>query len=579
MAVRLNPKPAWRRLLDGGRLARYGSGRLPLFRARHLGGRRFQAGPINGIPLAPGEELCGRFLLFEGLRQMPPFPVPHGLIETAGGGRYSIWHRDCHFSPSAPRRGRRWPRWTIENSPRIAPLLQFVPRTIEPEPRGGLPAFLERLARRAARDGEPADARPLVAGDPVLVVTHGLPPGGAERQWCYLAQELAGRGLRVTFVVFDRLDGPEAHYLPLLRSASIPVVSLALEPMLATLQGLPRDPEDRRLAAWAGPPFGLRLPQLVAIVRRLGPRAIFAQLDHANLLSGVAGILAGVPRVALSFRNYIPDRMSYLAAEWHRSLYRSLARSPRVRLSGNARAANADYARWLGLPEEAVALIPNAVDADPPADAGPERLAALRRELGVAAGAPVILGVFRLSEEKRPDLFVETCARVAARVPGLRVLVAGVGPLEAAMRRRIAETGTGETIRLLGRREDVPALMRIASLLLLTSSLEGMPNVVLEAQVAGLPVVAAGVGGVPDCLEDGVAGHVVPPADEAAFADRCVELLLDPGRARRMGAAGTARAARAFGRAEMGERYLRLVGPAAPDGDGSRPAGVTAAAR
>ena len=87
----------------------------------------------------------------------------------------------------------------------------------------------------------------------------------------------------------------------------------------------------------------------------------------------------------------------------------------------------------------------------------PDSLLELRQQFGVASDTPVVLGVFRLNEEKRPLLFVETFAAVVARVPKARAFVAGVGPFEEAMRQRIDELNLQASLTLLGRRDDVPA--------------------------------------------------------------------------------------------------------------------------
>ena len=132
----------------------------------------------------------------------------------------------------------------------------------------------------------------------------------------------------------------------------------------------------------------------------------------------------------MSFRNYNPTRFSYLANDWYQPLYATLARSPRILMTGNSRASNADYAQWIGIDEHRVKLVPNALDAEKMGARDASSLQRLRQQLGVTSSTPIILGVFRLSEEKRPVLFVETFAAVAARVPGARAFVAGVGPIE-----------------------------------------------------------------------------------------------------------------------------------------------------
>jgi glycosyltransferase involved in cell wall biosynthesis len=183
----------------------------------------------------------------------------------------------------------------------------------------------------------------------------------------------------------------------------------------------------------------------------------------------------------------------------------------------------------------------------------------LRQELGVTASTPLILGVFRLSEEKRPLLFVEAFSAVAARVPGARAVVAGVGPMKDEMQRRADELDLQDSLALLGRRDDIPELMQISSLLLLTSSFEGMPNVVMEAQATGLPVVVSNVGGVPDCMIHGETGYLVDRDDTNGFAHRCIEILEDDHLQARFGANGAAYMRSSFSRHAMAERYLEVL--------------------
>ena len=156
-------------------------------------------------------------------------------------------------------------------------------------------------------------------------------------------------------------------------------------------------------------------------------------------------------------------------------------------------------------------------------------------------------------------LFVETVATVLARIPSVHALIVGVGPLESAVRQRIQELKIGSSVQLLGRRDDVPELMAISSLLLLTSSIEGMPNVVLEAQAAGIPVVASNVGAVSDCIIDGKTGYIVGRDDRGGFALRCMQILEDHELRRKLGAIGKEFVRDSFSRRVMAERYLAVL--------------------
>jgi glycosyltransferase involved in cell wall biosynthesis len=299
--------------------------------------------------------------------------------------------------------------------------------------------------------------------------------------------------------------------------------------------------------------------ELAHLFERLKPKVVFAQLDYGNLIAGTAGLLASVPQIVMSFRNYNPTRFSYLANDWYQPLYALLARSPRILFSGNSRASNADYAQWMGIDEHRVKLVPNAIDVSGIGNRDIASLQRLRQELGVTSRTPIILGVFRLSEEKRPLLFVEAFAAVAAELPDARAFIAGVGLFEEQIRRRVEELGLQNSLSLLGRRDDVPELMQISSVLLLTSSFEGMPNVLMEAQAVSLAVVASNVGGVPDCMIDGETGYLVAPDDIDGFARRCVELLKDDRLRSKFGASGAAYMRNSFSRRAMAERYLQIL--------------------
>ena len=278
----------------------------------------------------------------------------------------------------------------------------------------------------------------MARGDRVAVVTHGLPPGGAERQWCYLAAGLKAAGYEVLFAIADSLDGPNGYYLPLLKSYGIKPIVLGAEPTPG-VPSIAGDHEAARLLAPEINPFGVALGLLVGYLERVKPKAVFAQLEPVNLLAGVACHLANVPRVVLSFRNYNPSRFPYLDLPWFQPLYQALSRSPRVAMSGNSKAGNDDYAQWIGIPSGEICWIPNAIDLADVPDPTAADISRLRSELSLEHGRPVILGVFRLSEEKQPELFVQVCARVARSIPRLRVILVGVGPMHARVQQAVRE--------------------------------------------------------------------------------------------------------------------------------------------
>lgn len=560
LSISINTASVWREHIDLIALTRVAVARQILKRAWAERGLMWVAGPSSEVP--PDEkEMSDRFALFEGKRQLLPLPVSHASIRRFGNGRYSVWGNHVFFSST--RVGPPKSMWMVPKNSSTQRRLKFVSETIDPSISEQRPSFVEELKATITTDGAARAQSALRPGDRVVVLTHALPPGGAERQWCYLAGELKRMGYEVHFVTLSPLEGQSRHYLPLLASEGVAVTQLDqkvdqqgfVEALRATLDNF----RSGNLAAGMENPFGSSLRELANLFTRLKPRVVFAQLDHSNLIAGTAGLLASVPQIVLSFRNYNPTRFSYLANDWFQPLYGALARSPRILLTGNSLASNADYAHWIGIDERRVKLVPNAIDVATIGARDANSLLRLRQQLEVTPHTPIILGVFRLSEEKRPALFLETFAAVAACVPGARAFVAGVGQFKEQMQRRVEELGLRDSLTLLGRRDDVPELMQISSLLLLTSSFEGMPNVVMEAQALGLPVVASSVGGVPDCMINGETGYLVDRDDMGGFAQRCIELLRNDHLRNRFGANGAEYMRSSFSRRAMAERYLQVL--------------------
>lgn len=162
----------------------------------------------------------------------------------------------------------------------------------------------------------------------------------------------------------------------------------------------------------------------------------------------------------------------------------------------------------------------------------------VRQRLGLPQG-PLLLGLGRLSQEKGFDRLVRAIPEVLARVPDATLLLAGEGPERAALERLAAAAAPPERIQFLGRVEDVANLLRAVNVVCVPSRSEGLGLAAIEAMAAGVPVVAAAVGGLLEVVEDGVTGRLAAPDGLAA---RIAELLQNEEQARAMGAAARARA-------------------------------------
>ena len=161
-------------------------------------------------------------------------------------------------------------------------------------------------------------------------------------------------------------------------------------------------------------------------------------------------------------------------------------------------------------------------------------------------GKPLVAVVANLWPVKGHRTLVEAIARVHARMPQARFVLVGDGPERPDLERRISGLGIGDAVDLLGTRYDVPALLSRADAFCLPSLAEGLPNAIMEAMAARLPVVATAVGGTPELVLEGETGMLVPPANADALASALLGVLADPECGRRMGARGRALIAREY---------------------------------
>src|SRR5690606_20868387 len=141
--------------------------------------------------------------------------------------------------------------------------------------------------------------------------------------------------------------------------------------------------------------------------------------------------------------------------------------------------------------------------------ATPQERAEVRRELNLPQDAPVVVGAFRMSDEKRPLLFVETFARTLRSRPHAHAALMGLGPTLGDVQQRARDLGVLERFHCLGRRSDLPRVMSAMDVFRHTAWWEGTPNVVLEAQQLCLPVVVAKAGGAEDAVDHGRTGFLV----------------------------------------------------------------------
>lgn len=274
--------------------------------------------------------------------------------------------------------------------------------------------------------------------------------------------------------------------------------------------------------------FLIRLPQLGRAINARHPDVFHAQLNWplACKFGLVAAALVRVPAIVATVHLVIDDLLNrnvrlqgrVVGAGVHR--YLAVSQHVRDRLAAG-----------MGMSEQKLQVVPNGIDPAPFSQPGDP---ALRHWLTRGSGRPLVFTAARLSPEKAIDVLISA----AARVPEAVFAIAGDGPERAAIRAQAEALGIAERVRLLGSRNDIPALLAACDVYALPSLVEGLPISVLEAMAAARPVVATRIGGTDEVLVDGKTGLLVPPGDPESLAAAIRTFLADPDRSRQAGKAG-----------------------------------------
>lgn len=401
---------------------------------------------------------------------------------------------------------------------------------------------------------------PARRAGPLVLLTGSLGAGGAERQLATTAIGLNGmdKGQRtlvdgltldtvdvVARALNDREDG--AFYLADLERAGVHVQSYrnwpdfagdlatsAVRPALRALGFLP----------WSTAEAVIKLTDRLRAMR---PEMVHIWQDGLVYATGLAALLAGVPRIVLSGRSTPPpDRRERYLVEYD-VIYRSLLQAPGVKLSVNSKYAASRYAKWLDIDSREIAVIPNGV-APPPVEGDAASEQAFRAFMERTSPSTLTLGaVMRLDEVKRPLLWIDAAAAVAARIPDARFILVGEGPFRKRAEKRAKALGIAARCLFVGRSTFVGYWLSKMDALMLLSEHEGLPNALIEAQLAGVPVVATAAGGTPEAVIAGTTGMLTGVhASPAEVADVVAGLVAQPDRLRTMGAVAKEWAARAF---------------------------------
>lgn len=271
----------------------------------------------------------------------------------------------------------------------------------------------------------------------------------------------------------------------------------------------------------------------------------------ANLLGRWAARRQNVPVVAVS-RGWTGENLKVRFYETVDRFF--LRRMDRVICVSQGQAMKVIQAK---VPASKVAVIHNAIDASRFANLDP---AFPNRILSLFSKPPtrIVGAAGRLSPEKGFAVLIEAARKIVAAESSVGFILFGEGPLRDELRRQIHHAGLQDSFILAGFRHDLDCLLPFFDVLVVPSFTEGLPNVILEAFAAGVPVVATAVGGIPEVIDDEMSGFLAPSGDAGALANRITRLLNSDDLARTMGKRGRRRVLQDFTFEAQASAYRRL---------------------
>jgi glycosyltransferase involved in cell wall biosynthesis len=266
--------------------------------------------------------------------------------------------------------------------------------------------------------------------------------------------------------------------------------------------------------------------KLARLLRREHVDILHTHLFGSNTLGRLLGRLGGVP-VIIAHEHW--STISPRQAQVDRLLYRLSSH-----ILVPSKASKQLVMQTEKIPASMISVLYNGVDTDRYTPPTPDARTEARHEFGIPDDAFLIGLVGRLSPEKGGvDTLIRAVYRLYSQRPDVRLLIVGDGPVRVELEKLNTELQAraqepSSPVVFAGARQDIPQLLGAIDIFVLPSLNEALPIVILEAMSVGLPVVATSVGGVPEIVQDGVTGLLVPPGAEDALLDALSRLAHDP---------------------------------------------------
>ncbi len=363
----------------------------------------------------------------------------------------------------------------------------------------------------------------------VLNVISRLVTGGAESLLYYIHKHMSSLGY-TRFVICTLTT--EGDFYRKAREDNLPLTSL----------GLSSSYDPRAL---------LRLTQ---VIKQGDFNIVHSHLSSACLYSFLASFF--IPDVKLIHTTHGVDTVGPEHDSMLTGLRYRIFASRIAKIVAVSEHTKSKYINLTGIDESKVVVIPNAIE--PYQYQADENIGRQKAQLGIADNTPVLLAVGRICEQKGYDVLLKAARILKEQGQPYKLLIAGDGPLWSEMNKQSCTLDLQAEVCFLGRRNDVPQLLRMADIFVQSSNWEGMSISIIEAMMCGKPIVATAVDGTCELIKSEVDGLLVPPQDPSSLATTIAKMLKDSRMCLKLGENARKRSYKEFTMDVMARRLIEL---------------------
>lgn len=377
---------------------------------------------------------------------------------------------------------------------------------------------------------EPLTSRPKAFSPQIAHCIFSLGCGGAERQLLTTTRILAHQKFKQYVLCSSLVTHAECHFLKDIVASGVPVLTAGtIQEQCTTSQ------EALHKLRFFPRTFREGVTRYISTLSGIAPHIV--HIWSGNIHALTAAVLLGIPRILIAWQSISPLARLTLSGKsshptelarliFHRLIYNATLSTQSVICANNSKAGARSFEEWLGLSDGIVTTLYNGMDTSVWVAPSFERVDALRSKFSLMPRTRTIIGAMRFEPMKRPLLWIKTAHTVLKSRKDTTAILFGDGPLRLQLEAYIKAHGLENRIFLPGIEKDMPTAMRLGDVFLLTSLYEGIPNVLLEAQISGVPVVTTNAGGAREAIVNGSTGWVCQDSNIATLAER-IQFCLD----------------------------------------------------